>query len=116
VVDFVEVAHGGVDLEMDQLVVASASPIAGKTLRDLGLPARTGATVVAVRKADGATAYNPRPELLVQAGDTLILVGRKGCADAVQKLQPDTPADGTAYFHSQEGELSPSPTELETKR
>jgi len=90
VVDFVDVANKGVDLEMDQLVVAAESRLADKTLRDLALPNRTGAMVVAVRRADGQTVYSPGPNLLISAGDTLILVGKVGCAEVVQKLQPQT--------------------------
>ena len=87
VVDFVEVANKGVDLEMDQLVVQESSTLAGQTLRALALPARTGAMVAAVRKADAQTVYNPGPDLVISTGDTLILVGQSGCAVAVEKLQ-----------------------------
>ena len=91
VVDFVEVTNKGVDLEMDQLVVPDTSELAGKTLRALSLPARTGAMVVAVRRTDGQAVYNPSPDdVVISSGDTLILVGQKGCAEAVQKLQSDT--------------------------
>ncbi len=87
VVDFFDMAHKGVDLEMDQLVVGLRSGLAGKTLRELALPARTGAMVVAVRSAEGETTYNPGPDVQVQPGDTLVLVGRRGVAEAVQSLQ-----------------------------
>ena len=90
VVDFVEVANKGVDLEMDQLVVSETSELAGKTLRELALPARTGTMLVAVRKNDAETVYNPGPNLTIAAGDTLILVGQRGSAVKVQKLQPET--------------------------
>ncbi|NQU74762.1 MAG: potassium channel protein [Planctomycetes bacterium] len=96
VVDFVEVANKGVDLEMDQLVVPKTSELVGKTLRALALPARTGTTVVAVLKAGGRTVYNPGPELTISAGDTLILVGQTGCAVAVQKLQAEHGPEGEA--------------------
>jgi voltage-gated potassium channel len=94
VVDFFDVAHKGVDLEMDQFVVTPGSQLAGQTLRELALPARTGAMVVAVHSVDGHTLYNPRPDLSLVAGDTLILVGQRGVAEAVQRLQP--PAAPTA--------------------
>jgi len=93
VVDFVEVANKGLELEMDQLVVAPGSQLIDRTLKDLALPARTGAMVVAVKTADGRTLYNPGPDVALGQGDTLIMVGRKECAVAVRKLQDEAPPD-----------------------
>ncbi len=89
VVDFVEVANQGVDLELDQLVVSPGSDLVGKNLRSLALPTRLGAMVVAVRKADGQAVYSPGAEMELTEGDTLILVGRSGVAEAVQKVHPE---------------------------
>jgi voltage-gated potassium channel len=86
-VDFVEMAHKGVDLEMDQLTVGPDSGIAGQTLRELSLPSRAGAMVVVVQRLDGTALYSPGPEVTVSSGDTLVLIGRRGLAGAIQKLQ-----------------------------
>ncbi len=87
VVDFVEMAHKGVDLEMDQLLLTSGSPLVGKTLAELELPRRTGAHIVAIRRSDGEAVYHPTPEMTFSPGDTIILVGKRGSAAAVEKLQ-----------------------------
>jgi len=87
VVDFVEMAHKGVDLEMDQLLLSEQSELAGKSLRELGLPQRVGVHVVAVRHGDGRTVYHPSADLQLETGDTLVLVGPRGVASAVQQLQ-----------------------------
>ncbi len=87
VVDFVEMAHKGVDLEMDQLQLTSGSPLVGKTLAELELPRRTGAHIVAIRRSDGEAVYHPTPEMTFSPGDTIILVGKRGSAAAVEKLQ-----------------------------
>ncbi|HEV8241033.1 MAG TPA: cation:proton antiporter [Thermoanaerobaculia bacterium] len=50
------------------------SPAAGRTLRELELRQRTGATVIAVVR-DGTPLPNPDGELHLEAGDTLVLVG-----------------------------------------
>lgn len=86
-VDFVEMAHSGVDLEMDQLLVQAESALVGKTLAELELPRRAGAHVVAVRHADGTTNYKPDHTLKLAQGDNLILVGQIGAAEALQKMQ-----------------------------
>ncbi len=90
VVDFVEMAHRGLELEMDQLDLTSASPIVGQTLEELALPRKIGAHVVAVRREDGKVVYHPTPDMQLAAGDTLVLVGEKGAAEAVEKLQLKT--------------------------
>lgn len=92
-VDFVEMAHQGVDLEMDQLEIQEGSGLVGQTLADLALPRRIGATVVAVRRADGETVYRVKPRLTLQAGDVLILVGQRGAADAAAKIGLEAPED-----------------------
>jgi voltage-gated potassium channel len=89
VVDLVEMAHKGVELEMDQLVLTTKSHLVGKTLLELALPKKTGATVVAVQRADGTPIYQPTSDMTLKAGDTLVLVGKKGAAKQVQQLDPD---------------------------
>jgi len=90
VVDFVEMAHRGVKLEMDQLHLGPQSSLVGKTLEQLALPRRTGAHVVAVSHAEGETTYHPTGDLRLASGDTLVLIGRRGAATAIEKLQLET--------------------------
>lgn len=87
VVDFVEVAHKGVDLEMDQIVLSEDSKLVGKSLKELELPRRVGVHVAAISRADGQTIYRPASNLTLQAGDTVILFGKGGAAAALQQLQ-----------------------------
>lgn len=87
-VDFVEMAHKGVELEMDKLTLAADSPMVGQTLRELSLPSRVGAMVVAVSRSDGHAVYNPGPDVALAGGDTLVLIGRKGIAGVIEKLGP----------------------------
>jgi voltage-gated potassium channel len=88
VVDLVEMAHKGVELEMDQLVLTAGSSLTGKTLLELELPRKTGAVVVAIQRADGTPIYQPTSDMVLKSGDTLVLVGKKGAAQKVQQLQP----------------------------
>ena len=86
VVDFVEVAQGGVDLELDQLILNTKSDLIGKTLEELQLPRRFGTHVVAIQRPDGTTNYHPTPQQALEAGDKLILVGRAGASEALQRM------------------------------
>ena len=93
-VDFVERAHADVDLEMERLGLDAGSWMVGRTLRELALPPRIRAVVVAVRAADGTILYTPEPDTTLAAGDTLVLLGRRGAADTIRQLSP--PAEPTA--------------------
>jgi voltage-gated potassium channel len=89
VVDFVEMAQKGVELEMDQMALSEDSTLVGRTLQELELPRRVGAHVVAVRRSGGEAVYNPTSDFRPSAGDTLIFIGQRGASAAVQKLQAE---------------------------
>ncbi len=55
-------------------------PAAGRTLAQLDLRARTGATVIAVVRGDDSFT-GPAADFTVQAGDTLILVASHAAMD-----------------------------------
>jgi CPA2 family monovalent cation:H+ antiporter-2 len=58
----------------ETLFVEPDSPVVGKTIGDLRLRSRTGATVIAVVQ-DGRTEINPGPERKLEAEDVLVLLG-----------------------------------------
>jgi CPA2 family monovalent cation:H+ antiporter-2 len=60
------------DFETHQLT--EDAPAVGKTLRDLDLRAKTGATLLAVRRTEGLTSVPP-PDFQFQKGDLLVLAG-----------------------------------------
>jgi CPA2 family monovalent cation:H+ antiporter-2 len=71
------------------------SPASGRTLRELELRARTGSTVIAVVRA-GRPLPNPDPELRLESGDTLVLVGSHAEMEAAfALLDPLDRADTT---------------------
>ena len=86
VVDFVDVAAKGVELEIDEYSVSEDSALAGKSLRDSALRQKVDAMVVAIRCADGRTTFNPAPDEVVQAGDTLIMIGRLNTSTRLAQL------------------------------
>ncbi|MFH2054446.1 MAG: potassium channel protein [bacterium] len=74
----IESFGGELGLEIEEVEVPASCPFAGKTLRDSGLRLKYGATVVAIRKADGRKLVNPQPETLIEGGDVLVLFAEKG--------------------------------------
>jgi voltage-gated potassium channel len=76
----------GVDLSMEETVVEAASPLIGVALKDSGLRRDLDLIVVAIKRADGEMLFNPTPETLIQAGDTLVLLGMRQNLEALEKL------------------------------
>ncbi len=66
-----------ISLRMDELLVPEHSPLIGRTVGDVEVRGERTFIVVALRRADGQLVDNPERNLLVQAGDTLIVVGHR---------------------------------------
>ena len=86
VVDFVEMAGQGGEIEMDQVKLTAGSRLVGKSLEELELPHRVGVHVCAVQRSSGEPVYQPAPEFVLAAGDTLVLIGPTGSAAAVEAM------------------------------
>ncbi|MHC4561862.1 MAG: potassium channel family protein [Planctomycetota bacterium] len=86
VIELMDMAREGLDLDVSQLEIDAGSPLAGKTLAELELPRRTGAHIVAIRKADGRAAYAPGPETQLEAADTLVFIGELGSSQAIEAM------------------------------
>jgi voltage-gated potassium channel len=74
-------------LRVEEVTVGAGSPAAGRTIGEAGIRERTGALVVAIKRA-GSSAYefNPTAAALVGEGDTLIFIGSPAMVDEVEKL------------------------------
>lgn len=78
VVDFVQLATSSDNLElnMEQVLIAPGSTIAGKTLVQANLRQRFGVIVVGIQRADGRMEFNPEPESIMRDGDFLVVLGK----------------------------------------
>ncbi len=59
------------------VAIGAGSPAAGRFIRELGLRARTGASVVGIERA-GGNILNPGPDDELQSGDNVLLHGTPG--------------------------------------
>jgi voltage-gated potassium channel len=91
VVDFVDMARLGVNLDMEQLRLGQGSKLVGRTLDELSLPQKIGVQVVAIQRSDGTAIYHPNSDFRLKIGDILVLVGQRGAAAAVQEMEPEIP-------------------------
>jgi voltage-gated potassium channel len=78
VVDFVQLATSSdnMDLNLEQVHIATGSSLAGRNLIDSEVRQRFGVVVVGIRRADGRMDFNPEPETVMSAGDDLVVLGR----------------------------------------
>ena len=61
---------------LEWVEVARETPLAGATLRDADIRARTGASVIAVLRGENSI-MNPPPETTFEPGDTLVVMGHR---------------------------------------
>jgi len=77
VVSFLDSAttHLGMDLEIGEIVVGSASEFAGKTVGSSRLRQERGVIILAIKRGQGMH-FNPSPDDVIQPGDCLIAMGQ----------------------------------------
>ena len=84
VVEFIDIvsSHAEMEeLELQELLVPAGSSIAGRTISESDIRRRYGLLVVGRLKSDGSVAFNPAPTDTIDAGSTLIVLGRRGDLD-----------------------------------
>ena len=89
VVSFLDVATTAgaeMELRLEEAGIPESSQLVGKSLADARIPQRTGLIVLALKRGRGAQGpvYNPGPELRLEAGDVMIVLGRE---EQVQSLR-----------------------------
>lgn len=62
------------EIELDGIRVQESSPLAGRSIAELGIRKKTGVTVIAVRRAD-TVVTNPDPDFRFQSGDIVLFTG-----------------------------------------
>jgi voltage-gated potassium channel len=65
----------GMNVGIEQVLVAEGSALAGKSLRELQLRRDLGIIVLAVRRGSGRMEFNPDADGVIDAGDHLIVMG-----------------------------------------
>ena len=79
------------DMHTASVIVAHGSAAAGRRIRDLRLPQRTGATIITHESA-GRQHVNPAPDSIIEPGDTLGILGeREQVAEARRILLAEAP-------------------------
>lgn len=80
VVEFIDIVSGNTDmeeLEVQELRVPDASPLAGRTIGEIDIRRHFELLVIGCVNRDGSVAFNPAPTDTIEAGSTLIVLGRR---------------------------------------
>ncbi|MDX2192862.1 MAG: potassium channel protein [Gemmatimonadales bacterium] len=77
--DFLDLVMHSEKLELwlEEVPVRAGSPLDGRSLQAAAVRTETGATVLAVQRADGALLTRPAKDLALAAGDVLIALGTR---------------------------------------
>jgi len=80
-----------VELALSELVIEwyrleRDSPCIGRTIGELGIRKKTGASIIAIVERDRRKMINPGPEQVLPAGATLVVVGERRMVDAFKQL------------------------------
>lgn len=75
--EFIDIAAKGdlIEFRVEEAVVDADSLICDQTIRNSGLRDVSGALILAVREKGGAVRFSPGPDMLLRAGDTVVVVG-----------------------------------------
>ncbi len=79
VVDFIDIATMGssLGLMMEEATIGESSGLTGKNLVDSNLRKNFGVIIVAIKKIDGKMIFNPMPSETLEAGDVIVVIGKK---------------------------------------
>jgi len=80
-----------VDIAFDEMVIEwykiePGSKSIGKTIGDLGIRKRTGATIIAIVRRDHNKIINPGPEQTFLEGSTIVILGEREQVKACKRL------------------------------
>ncbi|MEL6929047.1 MAG: potassium channel protein [Cyanobacteria bacterium J06600_6] len=66
-----------IEVQIDELTLSANSPLVGKTIRELEIRGKGAFIVVALRRSDGLLLAHPGSSLIMNCGDTLIVLGHQ---------------------------------------
>ncbi len=86
--EFVDIAAGGTVLEfqVEEMTIADTSQLAGLTLAEARIRNQVGATILAIRHADGQVTTNPPATIEINVDDVLVAIGTDEQLRALEDL------------------------------
>lgn len=73
------------EVQVEMFFIVPDAPAANKSLREMGIPQRTGALVIAIVRISDVT-HNPAPDFVLEPGDQVLVIGSRAQLDKATKL------------------------------
>jgi CPA2 family monovalent cation:H+ antiporter-2 len=73
------------EVQVEMFFIIPDTPVAGKTLREIAVPTRSGALVIAVVRYSDVT-HNPSPDFVLEPGDQVLVIGTRAQLDKATRL------------------------------
>lgn len=88
VMDFIEIAFHGqsMELQLEEFIVRSDSGLVGSSLKEAEIRKNLGVIIVAIKDSSGKMVFNPSSETKINAGDTLITLGKANDLLRLEKI------------------------------
>ncbi len=88
VTDFIDIAmmNNNLDLLMEETRISSKSKLVGKNLIESNLRQDYGVIIVAIKKKLGQMIFNPMPTEILDAGDILVVLGKKEVMEKMNEV------------------------------
>ncbi|PYT84559.1 MAG: potassium channel protein [Acidobacteria bacterium] len=97
VLDFIDAAFGTdrLDVEIGEVRIEPKSLLVGKKLGDAAIRQQADAIILGVKPAEGTLLFNPVPETVIRANDTLIVIGADTQLKRLETLASATAQSGS---------------------
>jgi len=85
VVDFIDdtMTCHPLGLSMEEAVISTHSPLVGKSILESNVRSQFGVMIVAIKRSGDEMVFSPNPNEVLNAGETIIFLGRKDDLDRV---------------------------------
>lgn len=93
VVDFIEIATASehLELQIEEIVIAAHSELAGKSLINSGVRQSMGIIIVGIKQTDGQMIFNPPPNKVIEPNSVLIILGERKAISQLEKIAGGNP-------------------------
>ncbi|HEY1067828.1 MAG TPA: potassium channel protein [Pirellulales bacterium] len=80
-----------IGLDLTEIPIAPGSALQGRTLKEVEISGQSGFVIVAIKGGDGKILRHPGMDVMLQGGDTIILVGhREALPDLAVRAKPQS--------------------------